>query len=84
MSAVTVKGIVHGNTIQLQSPPGLPNGQEVTVTLAPANPAALAPGEGLKRSFGGWADDARDLDNYLQWARQQRKADRRRIMTRRS
>ncbi len=79
MSAVTVKGIVHGNMIHLDSAPGLPDGQEVTVTLAPATSAALAPGEGLKRAFGGWADDTQELENYLQWARQQRKADRRRI-----
>jgi len=30
--------------------------------------------EGLRRSFGGWAEDAEELDKYLDWTRQQRKA----------
>jgi uncharacterized protein (DUF433 family) len=34
---------------------------------------------GLRRSFGGWAEDAEDLDKYLEWTRQQRKI-RRRVM----
>jgi hypothetical protein len=32
--------------------------------------------EGLRRSFGEWAADAEDLDEYLEWARQQRKVQR--------
>jgi uncharacterized protein (DUF433 family) len=28
---------------------------------------------GLRLSFGGWADDAEELDEYVQWTRQQRK-----------
>jgi uncharacterized protein (DUF433 family) len=32
---------------------------------------------GLRRSFGGWAEDAGELDQYLQWTRQQRKISRR-------
>ena len=34
---------------------------------------------GLRRSFGAWADDAEELDKYLEWNRQQRKVDRREI-----
>jgi len=30
--------------------------------------------EGLRRSFGGWAEDAEELDKYLNWTRLQRKA----------
>jgi uncharacterized protein (DUF433 family) len=29
--------------------------------------------EGLRRSFGGWADEAKELDEYLDWTREQRK-----------
>ena len=29
--------------------------------------------EGLRRSFGGWAEDADELENYLDWTRQYRK-----------
>ncbi|HWY88042.1 MAG TPA: DUF433 domain-containing protein [Gemmataceae bacterium] len=34
---------------------------------------------GLRRSFGGWAEDAESLDKYLDWTRQQRKIRRREI-----
>ena len=30
--------------------------------------------DGLRRSFGGWVEDAEELDEYLDWTRQQRKA----------
>jgi hypothetical protein len=34
---------------------------------------------GLRRSFGAWAEDAEELDQYLEWTRQQRKINRREI-----
>jgi uncharacterized protein (DUF433 family) len=34
---------------------------------------------GLRQSFGGWAEDAEELDKYLEWTRQQRKIGRREI-----
>jgi uncharacterized protein (DUF433 family) len=34
---------------------------------------------GLRRSFGGWAEDAEELDKYLEGTRQQRKVRRREI-----
>ena len=51
--------------------------------LAPADVAALReyaklPLE-MRRCFGAWADDADELDSYLEWNRQQRKASRRGI-----
>ena len=35
--------------------------------------------EGMRGSFGGWAEDADELDQYLEWTRQQRKLGRREI-----
>jgi uncharacterized protein (DUF433 family) len=35
--------------------------------------------EGLRQSCGGWAEDAEELDRYLEWTRQQRKISRREI-----
>ena len=32
--------------------------------------------KGLRRSFGGWVEDAEELDKYLGWTRQQRKVGR--------
>ena len=75
----THQGIVHGRTIQLDEEPGLPDGQAVTVVVQP-NTAKLLPGEGLCRAFGAWAEDAEELDKYLEWNRQQRKLERRELV----
>lgn len=32
--------------------------------------------EGLRKSFGGWAEDAEELDKYLEWNRQHREISR--------
>lgn len=76
MPSIVFKGVVHGRTIELDHEPGLPDGQTVTVTLQPTSDRKLPPGEGLRRAFGGWAEDAEELDKYLEWNRQQRKNDR--------
>lgn len=34
---------------------------------------------GLRLSFGGWAEDAEELDEYLEWTRQHRKVQRREV-----
>jgi uncharacterized protein (DUF433 family) len=35
--------------------------------------------EALRESFGGWAEDAEQLDEYLEWCRRQRRTQRREI-----
>jgi len=76
--ATALRGVIHGNTIQLEEPINLPDGQEVTVVVQPAqSEEKLEPGEGIRRSFGGWCDDIEGLDKYLEWNRQQRKQSRR-------
>jgi hypothetical protein len=73
-------GVVHGKMIELDHEPGLPDGHQVRVTVQPANEIEkLSPGEGLRRSAGAWADDAEELNVYLEWNRQNRKARRRGI-----
>ncbi len=37
----------------------------------------LSPGEGLRRAFGAWAEDAEEVDRFLEWNRAQRKLERR-------
>lgn len=74
----TMRGVVHGKTIELPEETGLPEGQEVNVTLQPVT-AQLPPGEGIRRSAGAWAEDAEELDKYLEWNRQQRKLSRREL-----
>jgi hypothetical protein len=72
------RGVVHGKTIELDEETGLPDGQEVSIMVQPVKPdeQRLPPGEGLRRAFGGWAEDAEELDKYLEWNRQQRKVGR--------
>ena len=80
MTAVlsTLRGVIHGKTIELAEEAGLPDGQEVAVSLRPVEPGQppLPAGEGLRRAFGGWAEDAEELDQFLAWNRQQRKINR--------
>jgi ABC-type uncharacterized transport system ATPase subunit len=74
-----LRGVIHGRTIELEREPRLPEGQEVKVSVEPITckeEEPLAPGEGIRRSAGGWAEDAEELDKYLDWSRQQRKMSR--------
>jgi hypothetical protein len=98
----TLKGVVRGRVIELEREPGLPDGQEVRVTIEsvlgpslasspifPSDEARarwdeawndvkdLTPGEGLRRAFGAWAEDAEEVDKFLEWNRTQRKLERR-------
>jgi hypothetical protein len=77
-AAIVFNGVVHGKTIELDHAPGLPDGQPVTVTLCPseAGQKLPPPGEGLRRAFGGWAEDGNALDEFLEWNRKQRKRSR--------
>ena len=75
----TLRGVIHGKTIELEQEPGLPDGQGVAVTLQPLQERRLPPGEGIRRSAGAWADDAEELDKFLEWNRHQRKLGRREI-----
>ncbi|MBL8793524.1 MAG: hypothetical protein JNM56_06450 [Planctomycetia bacterium] len=80
MSNSVFQGVVRGKTIELDQEPGLPEGQPVTVTVqAMPTRQKLPAGEGLRRSFGAWSEDAADLDEYLAWNRRQRGLDRRGI-----
>jgi hypothetical protein len=74
-------GVVHGKTIELDDETGLPDGQQVKIIIQPVSGTEgsinrLPPGEGIRRSAGAWADDAEELDKYLEWNRQQRKVGR--------
>jgi len=80
LSNSPLRGVIHGKVIELLQDTGLPDGQEVTITLEPTPPPSeLPPGEGLRQSFGAWSEDGAELERYLEWNRQQRKIDRRPI-----
>src|SRR2546421_3948201 len=72
--AMVLKGVVRGKMIQLEQSPNLPDGQKVKVVVhVTESSAPVSNGEGLHRSFGGWAEDASELDEFLEWNRKQRK-----------
>lgn len=72
------EGVVHGRMIELAQEPGLPEGQTVSVIVRSVDRGAerLPPGEGLRRAFGAWADDADELDKYLAETRRSRQRNR--------
>ena len=75
MSSTILKGVVHGNRIDLEREAGLPDGQEVRVTVEPlsAPTSTYTPGDGIRLSAGAWAEDAAELDEFLAWQRQHRR-----------
>lgn len=68
--ATVVAGVIHGKSIELSEATGLSDGQEVSVTIVPAPAYATVPsrepGDGIRRSAGGWSDDPEGLDAYLE------------------
>jgi hypothetical protein len=77
--ATVFKGIAHGKTIELERETGIPDGHEVTVIVQPSAPAKdnatrLPPGEGIRRSSGAWAEDAEELDRYIESVYKERRA----------
>jgi hypothetical protein len=76
-----LRGIMHGRTIELESELGLPDGQPVTVVVQPENASVgenstTLSGASLRRAFGAWREDAKDVDEFLEWNRSQRRTDR--------
>lgn len=79
--STVLRGVIHGKTIELNDETGLPDGQQVNITVQPVSGTEgligrLPPGEGIRRSAGAWAADVEELDQYLEWNRQQRKISR--------
>ncbi len=74
-----VRGAIRGRTVVLNEDPGLPEGSVVTVTWDPPPPSDDEKLSTLRRLAGAWAEDAEELDRYLEWNRQQRKLPRREI-----
>ncbi|MEI8020698.1 MAG: hypothetical protein WCH39_21020 [Schlesneria sp.] len=77
---IALKGVIHGRTIELEQEAGFSDGQEVSVSVEPVLPATSPTSAealtALHRAAGAWADDAEELDRYLEWNRHQRKGNR--------
>lgn len=57
---MTYHGIIRGKTIELDSPPALPDGQNVIIEIRPAPQS-----QGIRASAGAWSDGGPDLDEWL-------------------
>ncbi len=81
-NSTILRGVIHGQTIELEEAPHLPDGQHVTVRIeAISRPEFLseAAREALRRAAGSWSDDVEGLERFLEWNRQQRKVPRREL-----
>ena len=81
MPQTKMKGVVRGRTIELETEPGLPDGQPVSVIVEPVESKKMQSAlEALQRAAGSWTDDDPEgLKQYLESTRQQRKSRRREI-----
>ena len=74
----TLRGVVHGRTVELTEDLGVPDGEEVEITIK-AVPTPEPWGEGLRRCAGAFAADWTDEDDrILDAIHQERKQDTRR------
>jgi hypothetical protein len=67
-----IHGVIHGKTVELQRSLGIADGETVEVVIRPLGRDAQAV-ELLRRSAGGWAEDADELDEFLARTRESRK-----------
>lgn len=73
--SVVIHGVVHGNTIQLKEPLGVPDGQEVEIQVRVLTKNS-ATGEGLLRTEGALVDD-KEWDGIMAEIHQARRLERR-------
>lgn len=80
MTTQTLHGVMQGNSIQLTERSTIPTGTQVRIIVIPdaLQPALQLPaGEGLRQTYGAWAEDADELDKFIERSRQDRKSERR-------
>jgi hypothetical protein len=70
----TIRGKVHGKTIELDEDPGVAEGQEVEVQVRVISKTPRKPGEGFLRTEGVLADDPY-WDDIMEEIYQERKRD---------
>ncbi len=68
----TMRGGVHGKMIEVEGDLNLPEGQQVAIIVQPL----LSPEEAIRQSFGGWTEDAEELDRFLEGLRRDRQQER--------
>lgn len=73
---IKVRGVVCGKIIELDEDLGLPEGQEVEITVKVVPGPGRRPGEGFLRTEGALADDP-EWDDIMEEVYQARKRERR-------
>ena len=68
---MTIRGTIHGNTIELETDPGMPDGQTVEIDLR-VSQRSDAWGEGIRRSAGIASDLSRVDEVFEELARERR------------
>jgi hypothetical protein len=77
VAPMSLNGVVYGKTIELESAPGLPDGQQVSVVVVPVGGSGvLTPEEAIRQSAGGWADAGEDFNDWLNEMQRSRQLDR--------
>lgn len=72
---IQARGTVHGQTISLEHPISLSEGEVVDLTITRCNQPVAAeypPGERLRLSAGAWADIPEEVDEFNRWYRAER------------
>lgn len=76
MSNRVLRGVVHGNIIELEADAGVSDGEQVEVVVRRVVPQGQEAGEGLLRTEGALADDS-EWDSIMEEVRQNRRQERR-------
>jgi hypothetical protein len=71
-----LRGVIHGNVIELDESTGMSDGQRVEVVVRPVFPEGKQPGEGFLRTEGALADDT-EWDAIMEQVQQSRRQERR-------
>ncbi len=65
--ASVIKGKVHGRNVELDSDPGLRDGADVTVRIqTTGGNGAHKFGDGIRQSAGSWAEEAEQVDQFIE------------------
>jgi hypothetical protein len=76
MSNKVLRGVVHGNVIELEEDAGILEGEHVEVIVRRVGPRDEKPGEGFLRTEGALGDDS-EWDTIMEEIQQSRKHERR-------
>jgi hypothetical protein len=76
MTNKVLRGVVHGNVIELEGDAGIADGECVEVVIRRVVPECRQPGEGFLRTEGALADDP-EWDSIMEEIQQSRRQERR-------